>query len=69
MSYRNDSGHADFVPATSTPGLSAKLKEQLTQTRVAPEQSEAPEAATDGRATSATTTTIRNVDQRTQAAR
>jgi hypothetical protein len=68
MSYRNDSGHAEFVPASSTPGLSAKLKEQLTQTRVAPEQSEAPEAATDGRATSAPATPVRNIDHRAQAA-
>jgi hypothetical protein len=69
MSYRNDGRQAEFVPATSTPGLSAKLKEQLTQTRVAPEQSEAPEAATDGRATGAPAATVRNVDQRAQASR
>jgi hypothetical protein len=70
MSYRNDGRNAEFVPAISTPGLSAKLKEQLTQTRVAPEQSAATEApATDGRATTTPATTSRNVGQRAQAER
>ncbi len=62
MSYRNDGRQAEFVPASSSPGLSAKLREQLNQTRVAPEVTP---AGTDGRAEPAN----RNADRRTQAAR
>jgi hypothetical protein len=69
MTYRNDGRSGEFVPAASTPGLSAKLKEQLTQTRVAPGQSEAPAAATDGRKTDSQVPTSRNVDQGAQAQR
>lgn len=63
MTYRND-GRAEFTPVDSTPGLSSKLKEQLTQTRVTPGQSQTPDAAPDGQPA-----TSRNVDQRTRAAR
>jgi len=64
MSYRGDGRHAEFVPATSTPGLSQKLKDQLTATRVAPEPINAPRAATDGAGV-----TNRNGGQRERAAR
>jgi hypothetical protein len=78
MSYRSDGRNAEFVPATSTPGLSAKLREQLTQTRVAPGTEKAPEQtkdpATDGRATESQTPASpapanRNVSQRARPAR
>lgn len=69
MSYRNDGRHAEFVPATSAPGLSAKLKEQLTQTRVAPGPSEAQAPATDGRAVAAPLPASRNANHRAQARR
>jgi hypothetical protein len=53
MAYQGDGRHAGFSPVDSKIGLPAKLKEQLTQTRVAPPSAEAPAAATvtDGRAT------------------
>lgn len=66
MSYRNDGRRAEFTPISNTPGLSPKLREQLTATRVAPgrnaEDRPAPEA--DGEAMMS-----RNVDQRAQASR
>ena len=43
MSFRSDGRQAEFVPAASMPGLSAKMKEQLTQTRVAPGPDAAPQ--------------------------
>lgn len=74
MAYQGDGRHAGgFTPVDSTPGLPAKLKEQLTQTRVAPGPSEAPAAATDGRATNARATdrvpVSRNADRQAQAQR
>jgi hypothetical protein len=50
MAYQGDGRHADFTPVNTAVGLSAKLKEQLTQTRVAPGVSQASAVATDGRA-------------------
>lgn len=52
MAYQGDGRHAGggFTPVNSTPGLPAKLREQLTQTRVAPSPGEIPAASTDGRA-------------------
>lgn len=69
MTYRNDGRHAEFAPLDSTSGLSPKLKEQLTQTRVAPGPSEAPVSATDGRASDGRPPVSRNVNQRAQASR
>lgn len=42
LSYRGDGRDAEFVPATSAPGLSQQLKERLTATRVAPGPVNAP---------------------------
>jgi hypothetical protein len=74
MAYEGGGRHAGgFTPVDSTPGLPAKLKEQLTQTRVAPGPSEAPAVATDGRATNVRATdrvpASRNADPRAQASR
>jgi hypothetical protein len=75
MAYQGDGRHAGFSPVDSKIGLPAKLKEQLTQTRVAPEPVEAPPTAvTDGRApvdraTDSRAPVIRNVDPRAQAQR
>jgi hypothetical protein len=69
MAYQGDGRHGGFTPVDSKLGLPAKLKEQLTQTRVAPGPAEAPAVtATDGRATDRAPVT-RNVDPRAQAAR
>lgn len=64
MAYQGDGRHAGFSPVDSKIGLPAKLKEQLTQTRVAPSAT----VATDGRATDRAPVT-RNVDPRAQAQR
>jgi hypothetical protein len=69
MAYQGDGRHGEFTPVNSASGLSAKLKEQLTQTRVAPGVSEAPAAATDGRKSDGQVPMSRNVDQRAQASR
>jgi hypothetical protein len=69
MAYQGDGRHAGFSPVDSRIGLPAKLKEQLTQTRVAaPAAVEAPAPATDGRATDRAPA-ARNVDPRAQAQR
>jgi hypothetical protein len=68
MAYQGDGRHAGFSPVDNKIGLPAKLKEQLTQTRVAPVPSEAPAAATDGRATERVPAS-RTVNQRAQAQR
>lgn len=64
MTYRSDSRGAEFTPVTSTPGLSPKLREQLTATRVAPGRDDVPGPDADGDAMMS-----RKVDQRAQAAR
>ncbi|MGV3634734.1 MAG: DUF2865 domain-containing protein [Pseudorhodoplanes sp.] len=64
MAYQGDGRHAGFSPVDNKIGLPAKLKEQLTQTRVAPVAT----VATDGRATDRAPVT-RNVDPRAQASR
>jgi hypothetical protein len=64
MAYQGDGRHAGFSPVDNRIGLPAKLKEQLTQTRVAP----AAAPATDGRAIDRAPVT-RNVDPRAQASR
>jgi hypothetical protein len=68
MAYQGDGRHAGFSPVDSKIGLPAKLKEQLTQTRVAPGPSEAPAVTTDGRATDRVPAS-RTVNQRAQAQR
>jgi hypothetical protein len=70
MAYHGDGRHAGgFTPVDNSVSLPAKLKEQLTQTRVAPVPGEAPAAATDGRAADSRAPASRNVDQRVQASR
>jgi hypothetical protein len=64
LAYQGDGRHAGFSPVDSKIGLPAKLKEQLTQTRVAPVAT----AATDGRSTERAPVT-RNADPRAQALR
>ena len=52
MTYQGDGRHAGFSPVDSKIGLPAKLKEQLTQTRVAapgPSEEAPAVVATDGR--------------------
>lgn len=69
MAYQGDGRHSGFSPVDNRIGLPAKLKEQLTQTRVAaPAAVDAPALATDGRATDRAPVT-RNVDPRAQAQR
>jgi hypothetical protein len=65
MAYQGDGRHAGFSPVDGKIGLPAKLKEQLTQTRVA---APVATAATDGHATDRAPA-IRNVDPRAQASR
>lgn len=71
MAYQGDGLHGGFAPVDSKLALPAKLKEQLTQTRVAPGPSPAPEAeaATDGQATPDGAPPSRNADKRAQARR
>jgi hypothetical protein len=66
MSYRSDGRHADLAPISDAPGLSPKLREQLTATRVAPGRSgeDAPDRQAEGE-----TMMSRNADPRAPAAR
>jgi hypothetical protein len=66
MGYRSDTRGAEFTPISNVPGMSPKLREQLTATRVAPGRSaeETPDPEADGEAMMS-----RNVPQRAQASR
>lgn len=65
--YRGGKGNNQYSAISSTPGLSAKLREQLSATRVAPGRKsieDKPDPEADGEAMMS-----RNVNQRDQAAR
>ncbi len=67
MSYRGGNGAGtEFSTISSTPGISANLRQQLSATRVAPgkQVEEQPDPEADGEAMMS-----RNVDQRSQASR